>query len=246
MTEPTALIVFAAALVTALATGLGALPLLSPRARERRWRAAGSAAAAGLMLAASHSMIAEGMALNGWRTLLGLVAGVGAIMLAKRVLQHPDLPGIEHLASADGARMVLIVGIMTAHSAAEGIGLGVAFGGGRDLGELLTVAITLQNIPEGLAIALILVPRGVPVLRAAGWAVVSSLPQPLLAVPAFLMVTVFASILPYGLGLAAGAMLWIAFSELLPDASEGMARGPMGTVAALSFAAMLAVTLVMG
>lgn len=53
---------------------------------------------------------------------------------------------------------------------------------------------------------------------AAGWSVFSSLPQPLMAVPAFLFVETFQTLLPFGLGFAAGAMLWMVAAELVPDA----------------------------
>ncbi len=80
---------------------------------------------------------------------------------------------------------------MTVHSFAEGIGVGVAFGADESLGLVTAIAIAIHNIPEGLAISLVLVPQGVSVLRAAGWSVFSSLPQPLVAVPAFLFVAFF-------------------------------------------------------
>jgi zinc transporter ZupT len=117
-------------------------------------------------------------------------------------------------------KMLLIVGIMTVHSFAEGIGVGVSWGGGQALGSLINIAIAVHNIPEGLAISLVLIPRGTSVWRAAGWSVFSSLPQPLMAVPAFLFVLVFEPFLSFGFGLAAGAMIWMVFTELMPEALE--------------------------
>ena len=128
---------------------------------------------------------------------------------------------------------------MTAHSMAEGIGVGVSYGGGDDLGVFITTAIAVHNIPEGLAIALVLVPRGMSVLKAAGWAIFSSLPQPLMAVPAYMFVSVFEPILPFGLGLAAGAMIWMVFAELLPDASQKLKPANIGVIIVLAFLSML-------
>jgi len=48
-------------------------------------------------------------------------------------------------------------------------------------------------------------------------AVISSLPQPLVAVPAYLFVEWFTFLLPIGLGCAAGTMIWMVFAELIPD-----------------------------
>ena len=107
---------------------------------------------------------------------------------------------------------------MTVHSAAEGVGIGAAFSDGARFGLLIAVAIAVHNIPEGLAISLVLIPRGTRVRTAAGWSVFSSLPQPLLALPALALVERFDVLLPVGLGFAAGAMVWLVVRELLPDA----------------------------
>ncbi|NBB96855.1 MAG: ZIP family metal transporter [Alphaproteobacteria bacterium] len=246
MTEPTLLIVFIAALVTALATGLGALPLLAARRMSGRTLSTGNALAAGLMLAASVTLVIEGFELSGPRTIGGIVLGVVAIWLVKKLLDRQGSVSLGDMQGADAMKVLMIMGVMTAHSAAEGIGVGVAFGGGRPLGDLITVAIALHNVPEGLAIALVMVPRGASVAKAGLWAIVSSLPQPLLAVPAFLFVLYFAPVLPVGLGLAAGAMLWMIFSELLPEAQEEADSATIGVVVTLAFAAMMAVTLVLG
>ena len=102
------------------------------------------------------------------------------------------------------------------------------------------LAIAVHNIPEGLAISLVLVPRGVGWFRAALWSIFSSLPQPLMAVPAFLFVDAFRPLLPYGLGFAAGAMIWMVFSELMPDALEEASSNLITVVVTLSVVAMIA------
>ena len=128
----------------------------------------------------------------------------------------------------------MIVGVMTVHSFTEGVGVGVAFGDGQALGVLIATAIAVHNIPEGLAISLVLVPRGITVLRAAGWSVFSSLPQPLMAVPAFLLVEWFRPVLPIGLGFAGGAMVWMVVVHSCCPTRSG--RPPMRGVAAVTAA----------
>ncbi len=246
MIEPTVIIVFLAALVTAIATGLGALPLLMAKHMSARWLALANAAAAGLMLAACFSLIVEGFEFSVERTLAGVVAGLVFIVAAGRYLHRHDDVSVADVKGADAKRILLIVGIMTLHSAAEGVGVGVAYGGGRELGDFITAAIALHNVPEGLAISLVMVPRGATVLSAAGWSIFSSLPQPLLAVPAFLFVLVFEPWLPVGLGLAAGAMFWMVFAELVPEANAEAKTETVGIVVTLAFALMLGVQVLLG
>jgi zinc transporter, ZIP family len=115
----------------------------------------------------------------------------------------------------------------------------VSFGGGEALGLFISLALAVHNVPEGLAISLVLVPRGVGWVRAAWWSVFSSLPQPLMAVPAFLFVALFRELLPYGLGFAAGAMIWMVFSELVPDALEESSSNLIAVVATVSVIAIV-------
>jgi zinc transporter ZupT len=236
--------VFLAALVTALATGLGALPFLFVRRPTRRWLGVANALASGFMIGASVGLGYEGIGTGVGRTFLGAAAGVVVLAASGRLLEHRPEVHLGTLQGADALRAVLIVGVMTVHSVAEGIGVGVAFGDSHALGVVIAVAIAIHNIPEGLAISLVLVPRGMTPWRAAGWSVFSSLPQPLLAVPAFLLVEAFKPFLPVGLGFAAGAMLWLVARELLPEAlSEARPATVLATTAA-SAGAMIAFQLV--
>lgn len=236
-------LVLAAALATALATGLGALPFAftTPAAIGKERLALGNASAAGLMLAATGMLAVEGIRLGPLAAVLGAVGGVVFIRLSDAILSRFEHLDIGALSGADAKRALLIVGIMTLHSAAEGIGVGVAFGDGAPLGWFVTIAMAIHNIPEGLAISLVLVPRGVSWRAAAGWSVFSSLPQPLLAVPAYLSVRVFEPFLPAGLGFAAGAMAWMALADMLPEAAEAAPPWRVLAVLVVSIALMLGV-----
>jgi len=207
-----------AAAITALATGLGAFPLwFVSRGQAEKMVRVGSGAAALLMTAASGVLLWQGFTLGGASTVAGAAAGaLGLLLFRRSVCPHDDLV-LGRLRGADAMKALVIVGVMTAHSFSEGVGVGVSYGDGDRFGILMTLAIALHNIPEGLAISVVLVPRGASVRTAALWSVFSSLPQPLIAPLAYLFVEQFNAVLPFGLGLAAGAMLWMVVYELVPE-----------------------------
>jgi zinc transporter ZupT len=233
------LVVFLAALVTALATGLGAVPFAFGHSYGERLVGLASGVAAGVMLGASASLIIQGWRDGRVRVVGGCLLGAAFVLAAHRVLAGREDAHLGGLSGSDARKAVLVIAVMTVHSGAEGIGVGASFGGGDKLGLLIAAAIAVHNIPEGLAISLVLVPRGVSVRAAAGWSVFSSLPQPLLAVPAFLFVERFTSVLPLGLGFAAGAMIWLASAELAPDAFAHARRVTATAAIAVAFASML-------
>ena len=227
--------------LTAVVTGLGVIPFVFFKNFNRWWLSIFQAAAAGLMLGASHNLIHEGGHINPFRTFSGMLLGLILIVLADRLISKRSDVDLGDLEGGDARKALLVLGIMTAHSFAEGIGVGVSFGGGEKLGLFITAAIAIHNIPEGLAVALVMVPKGTKTWKAGFWSIFTSLPQPLMAIPAFLFVTFFTPWLPVGLGLAAGAMIWMVFAELIPDAYEGGASGAaIGIAVTLAFAALLA------
>lgn len=235
------MIVFLAATATALATGLGALPFAFRGFKGERLLGVSNALAAGVMLGASASLIIEGTDRSIVRVAIGVVAGAVFVFGMQWILSRVGSPDLAQLSGGDARKAVLIIAVMTAHSAAEGVGVGASFGGGDALGLAITIAIALHNIPEGVTISLVMVPRGASVRSAALWSIFTSLPQPLLAVPAYLFVEQFTAILPAGLGFAAGAMVWMVWRELLP---ETMRQIPNRKVAVawivVAFAAMFA------
>jgi ZIP family zinc transporter len=233
--------VFLFALLTAVATGLGAVPFAFAKHPTRRWLGVSNAVAAGLMLAASFGLLYEGMNYGPLRALAGALLGLVFIVVARRFLRQDEHPAVfASMSGFDARKALLIVGVMTIHSFTEGVGIGVSFGGGQALGLFISLALAVHNIPEGLAISLVLVPRGVGWVRAAFWSIFSSLPQPLMAVPAFFFIEVFRPLLPYGLGFAAGAMIWMVFSELVPDALDETSSNLVALVITVSVVAMVA------
>jgi ZIP family zinc transporter len=230
--------VFGYAMLTAIATGLGAIPFAFVRVVSSRAVAYANAVSSGLMLGASFGLLAEGGRSGSWQTVTGALAGVLFVLAADRVLQGRE-PAFGSVRGAGARRMLMIVAVMTVHSFSEGVAVGVAFGSTATLALVITIAIAVHNIPEGLAIGAVLHPRGVSAWRCAGWSVFSSLPQPLMAVPAFLFVERFSTALPYGLGFAAGAMVFMVLIELLPEAYEQARRARVASLVSLMLVVMV-------
>lgn len=239
-------VVFVAASITAIFTGLGALPFLFVKNINKQWLGYGNALAAGLMLGASIGLVVEGIQFDIVKLLIGMGLGLALVVFSHRLLE--DRNSDFHIGSVNGAdaiQMLLIVGVMTVHSFAEGIGVGVSYGDGNSFGSLISAAIAIHNIPEGLAISLVLIPKGTSVWKAAGWSIFSSVPQPIMAIPAFLFVLVFRPFLPVGLGLAAGAMFWMVFHEMLPEALDELPRYQVYPTVGVAIIGMLAFQLLL-
>lgn len=240
------MVVASVALATALATGLGALPVMAIKADEKKAIVISSALAAGGMLGASIGLFYEGFSRDLSRTAVGALIGVLFIVLSRLLLGQTQNAHIGNLRGARGLTALLVIGVMTVHSFTEGAALGVSFAGEESLGVVIAIAIALHNIPEGVAISLALVPFGTSLRSAAGWSIFSSLPQPLMAVPAYLAVRMFEPLLAAGLGFAGGAMTWMVMTQLLPDALAGGSRRVALVALCASMAAMVAFEFAIG
>lgn len=230
--------VFVFGAITALATGLGALPFVFLKNASARADAIAAAVASGLMLGACFGLIAEGSSYGAWQTIVGAGIGTLFILLSERYLERIDV-GFGALGGRGARQALLVLATMTVHSFAEGVAVGVAFGGGIELATLITIAIAIHNIPEGLAISAVLRPKGASIGACAGWSIFSSLPQPIMAVPAYIFVESFRPVLPYGVGFAAGAMVFMVLLELLPEAYEGASRATIGLLVSITLGAMI-------
>jgi ZIP family zinc transporter len=249
--------VFLAGLVTALATGLGALPFFLVSDISDRWNVALWGVASGIMLSASvfglvFEAVGESLRISlsgvsvtplSRRVLvllaIGLFAGAVLVSVAHDLIEGATVHPTEYT-EADVRKLVLILGVLTVHSFPEGVAVGVAFAdlgieGGTELfgavvpllAIFMTVAISIHNIPEGTAISIPLRSMGVPNWKLVWWSVFSSLPQPIGAVLAFYFVRIARDFLPAGFGFAAGAMIYLVWTEFIPEARE-IGRGLPG------------------
>lgn len=234
------------ALGTALATGLGALPVALMTADERRTLVISSAIAGGCMLGASGALFYEGWLHSLTRTAIGAVVGVVFILVTGLLLGQTREAHVGNIRGKRGLAALMVIGVMTVHSFTEGAAIGVSFAGEKSLGIVIAIAIALHNIPEGVAISLTLIPFGARLRTAVGWSIFSSLPQPLMAIPAFLAVSSFAPLLPAGLGFAGGAMTWMVFTQLLPESMVKGFRRLAVAVLVASTVAMLIFELAIG
>lgn len=232
------LAVFLFALGTAIATGLGALPFLFMREISKRTIAIANATSAGLMLGASFGLLREASQFGTWQPIVGGAVGLLFILLSERALSGREIE-LGSIRGAGARQAMLVMIVMTLHSFAEGVAVGVSFGGGEKLGALITIAIAVHNVPEGLAISASMRPRGASILSCASYSVASSLPQPLMAVPAFVFVDHFRPLLPFGFGFAAGAMVLVVFMELAPESYEALSRRSVGLLVSLTLGLMI-------
>jgi zinc transporter ZupT len=232
--KPTLLHVWYYGWITAVSTGLGVLPLVFMPNLDSYWVGISNAVAAGMMIAASYSLFTEGCVVEELehlsdlyysthiRTIFGAILGLIFIVATKTFLDTHDDIHVGSLGGADARRALLVFLVMTLHSFSEGVGIGVSFGSGRgsELGVFISASLAVHNVPEGLAIAVTLLPQKVCKLTASLFAILSSVPQPLMAVPAYMFVQFFIPFLPVGLGFAGGAMAYVALCELLMEAYE--------------------------
>ncbi|OZA47393.1 MAG: hypothetical protein B7X81_05375 [Hydrogenophilales bacterium 17-61-76] len=219
--------------VAALATALGALPALFLRRISARWEDVMLGFGAGVMVAAAcFSLILPGVAagteLFGNKpagalvVVAGFVAGALFLLLADKALPHEHVQSGRHGPDWIALRRVwLMVFAIALHNFPEGMAIGVGFAGGDlSVGIPLAAAIAIQDIPEGLVVAVALRTVAYTPWQAAGAAALTGLAEPLGAIVGVALTAGFAPLYPAGLGFAAGAMIWVVSHEIIPETNR--------------------------
>jgi len=227
---PLLLVAFGASLGAGIATGVGALPVLAVRRLTDRSAGALMGLSAGVMLAAAFfglllpALEAFAPVGAGWgaaRAVAGVLAGAGLIEVLHRVMPHEHFDKGREGPSSHLARVWLFIVAITLHNVPEGLAVGVGVGTGeRAVGLPVTLGIALQNMPEGLVVAVSLVRAGQSRLKGLAIATLTGLVEPLVSLFGFAAVQLATALLPYGLAFAAGAMLYVISHEIIPESHE--------------------------
>ena len=231
--NPAALNALLGGSVAALATALGALPVLLTQHPSKRTQDTLFGFGAGVMLAAcAFSLILPGLeaakaatspASSEWLggALIGaaILLGGAALLVMDRLLPHEHfIKGREGSDAKQLRRTWLFVIAITLHNLPEGLAIGVGYAANEGLrANSLTLGIAIQDVPEGFVVAASLLAAG----YTRGFAVVlgalTGLIEPLGAVIGAIVVSSSTMLLPWGLGFAAGAMLFVISHEIIPE-----------------------------
>lgn len=235
-----------AATATAFATGLGAIPVAILGARAEALRPALLGLAAGVMTVASLVGLLAPALDDGspGEVALGVALGVAFLAAARLGLARHERA--RPLRSRSLRTSLLVFTVLLVHSLPEGFAIGTAYASETaGLGLFVVIAIAVQNIPEGTSVAIPLEAAGFSGARQFWAAVATSIPQPIGAVVAYLLVEEISALLALSFGFAAGAMLALVAVELAPQAWRSDRRGAV-IGALLGAAAMLLLDLALG
>ncbi len=224
--------------------------------------------AAGVMIAASFwsllspaiDMAAKqaGEAMKWVAPLVGFLVGAVFLRITDKILPHlhPGLAVTEGPKTA-WQRSTLLVLAITLHNIPEGLAVGVAFGaaahmtGDAQAAQItaaiaLAVGIGLQNFPEGTAVAFPLRREGMTRLRSFWYGQLSAVVEPLAGVLGAGLVLLVTPLLPYALAFAAGAMIFVAVEELIPESQANGNVDIATSGAILGFAVMMTLDVALG
>jgi len=210
-------------IILATLNASGAVPVLLLRRLPSKFDDVALGFAAGVMLAASFtSLILPGIELSGvFPVVVGVVLGAGAMSIGDLLIPHMHrIIGEEGRGTTKLRAVWLFIIAITLHNLPEGMAVGVGLGSG-DMASAITlmIAIGLQNIPEGLSVSFSLLEEDKSRRRIQSF-VVSTL-SGFVEIPMCVLgawgVTAASQILPYAMGFAGGAMIFVISDEIIPE-----------------------------
>lgn len=243
-----------ATLFTYLITALGAAIIFFFKKISKNIMDAMLGFAAGVMTAASYfSLLAPAiessinLGLKPWIvTFLGFFVGGLFLFLADKIFGR--------FLNKKNKRILMLVSSITIHNIPEGMAVGIAFGSiayGIDGATLLSavmlaIGIGLQNFPEGSAVSIPLLREGMSRKKSFFYGQLSAIVEPIFGVIGAILVLRVRILLPFFLSFAAGAMIYVVVSELIPESQTNEKKDLMAIFTIIGFSVMMILDVALG
>jgi len=210
--------------------------------------------AAGVMTAASFFSLlspaiehAESLNLNPWIIIsIGFFSGGLLLFISDKIFNK--------ILSKKNKRILMLISSITIHNIPEGLAVGIAFGsvyygltGATTLSAImLAIGIGLQNFPEGSAVSIPLLRDGISRKKAFFYGQLSAIVEPIFGVIGAILILKVRLLLPFFLSFAAGAMIYVVVSELIPESQSNKKKEVMAIFTIIGFSIMMILDVALG
>ncbi len=181
--------------------------------------------------------------------LIGCIILIFSDIMFGRFLSKKKSPNIKGI-----KRSLMLIFSITLHNIPEGLAIGVAFGsiasGAKEAtlaaAFMLAVGVGIQNFPEGTAVSLPLRRENMSRLKSFIYGMLSGIVEPIAGILGCFLVIYVENILPFFLSFAAGAMIYVAVSELIPESQNNKHKNLMSFFTILGFVIMMMLDVAFG
>ena len=210
--------------------------------------------AAGVMTSASYFSLlgpaiesSNSLGLTTWlTTFLGFFLGGMLIYISDIIFGK--------ILSKKKKRILMLISSITIHNIPEGLAVGIAFGsvfygieGATIISAImLAIGIGLQNFPEGSAVSIPLLREGMSRKKSFFYGQLSAIVEPIFGVIGAILVLKVRILLPFFLSFAAGAMIYVVVSELIPESQSNEKKNLMAIFTIIGFSIMMILDVALG
>ncbi|WP_256758560.1 ZIP family metal transporter [Cohnella sp. WQ 127256] len=206
-------------IISAMATVLGAAPIFFIKKLSEKWKDILIAFTAGIMVSAStFGLMPQAINESGIIGLtFGIIVGILVLDLIEKNIPHIDVENDSRISSFDSKSLLVIIALFI-HNIPEGLSTGFSYASQNEgLGPMVAISIGAQNMPEGLVLAIFLINSKVSKLKSFAIVFLTGLVEAVSAIVGYLTASSIQGLIGFGLAFAAGAMLFIAYKELIPE-----------------------------
>ena len=210
--------------------------------------------AAGVMTSASYfSLLGPAIESSGSLGLTPWLTTFVGFFLGGMLLYTSDII-FDKILSKKKKRILMLISSITIHNIPEGLAVGIAFGsvfygieGATIISAImLAIGIGLQNFPEGSAVSIPLLREGMSRKKSFFYGQLSAIVEPIFGIIGAILVLKVRILLPFFLSFAAGAMIYVVVSELIPESQSNEKKNLMAIFTIIGFSIMMILDVALG